>query len=236
MPVFRQLAVALPILMALSCEAVPSPAAHHGTDASTTFACASPTPINEAGMLDEKRTEHLKWLTAHWDDCYARWESSIDYASLKWSTLPRTGWHADFGPLPESLSKTKAGATLVVGGTAVALNRGRNGPWLEATVSVTDVFKGQAAKTIVVHQAARLWPQDNWQTIAISAERSMPVLLPGDSVFLFLDASPQGLYAQPFTGTYFVRDGRIQAHRDNPFASKVNGLTPTEFTAAITNA
>jgi hypothetical protein len=64
----------------------------------------------------------------------------------------------------------------------------------------------------------------------------MPVLLPGDSVFLFLDASPQGLYAQPFTGTYLVRDGRIQAHRDNPFALKVNGLTASEFAAAITNA
>jgi hypothetical protein len=233
MPGYRQMAAALPLVILFSCGAAPGSITQR-SHAPVAFACPSPRPINEFGMTDEQRMEHHKWLTAHWEECYTRWESGIDYAALKWSTLPHADWHADFGPLPDSLSKTKASATLIVSGTALSLNRGRNGPWLDATLSVTRVFKGQANKTIVINQAARLWPQDNWQTIAISAERSTPVLLPGDSVFLFLEASSRGLYAQPFTGTYFVRDGRIQAMELSRFASKVNGLSPAEFAAAIT--
>jgi len=75
-----------------------------------------------------------------------------------------------------------------------------------------------------------------WRNIIIVDAANAPLLLPGESVFLFLKSGPEGLYQESFTGTYYVRDGQVQALELNPFASQVNGMSPADFIVAITNA
>jgi hypothetical protein len=76
MPGYRQMAAALPLVILFSCGAAPGSITQR-SHAPVAFACPSPRPINEFGMTDEQRMEHHKWLTAHWEECYTRWESGI---------------------------------------------------------------------------------------------------------------------------------------------------------------
>ncbi len=103
-------------------------------------------------------------------------------------------------------------------------------------MAVSQVFKGQAPSTIVVNQASHLEPRDNFQSIWIVDASNAHLLIPGDVVFLLLGTAPVGLYQLSFTGTYYVRNGRILALPLNPFGDTVTGLSEDDFSAALTNA
>lgn len=139
-------------------------------------------------------------------------------------------------PEGQSLIEAKAKAKMIASGTVLSLSPQTAGFHTKVVITVNRVYKGQAANVIVIEQMSHLEPYDNRQSIIIVDADNAPLLLPDDSVFLFLDSTPQGLEPLSYTGTYFVRSGHIQALELNPFASKVNGLTEGDFAAAIANA
>jgi hypothetical protein len=113
----------------------------------------------------------------------------------------------------------------------------------DVTIAVSQVLKGQAGNTINVLQGGGLvpaddaaWASSDWHGVLIADIDCAPLLLPDDSVFLFLTPWRQGFEQESWTGAYYVRGGTIQALPFNPFASQVNGLSPGEFATAITNA
>ncbi len=139
-------------------------------------------------------------------------------------------------PDGKSLSEAKSDASLVVVGTVLSSKPLTTSVATQATVAVSQVFKGQAPSTIVVNQASHLEPRDNFQSIWIVDASNARLLIPGDVVFLLLGTAPVGLYQLSFTGTYYVRNGRILALPLNPFGDTVTGLSEDDFSAALTNA
>jgi hypothetical protein len=202
--------------------------------------CLHPTPINDAGLTDAQRLQAVRDAQTQGWRCYAAWVATLDPTTLPYSTLPHTGMQADFGPpTGNSLSEAKAGATLIVSGTVLSISP-QTSFATKVTIAVTQVLKGQSGNTITITQASHLEPldnsQDQWQGVLIVDAYAAPLLLPGDSVFLFLKSYPQGLGQEIITGTYYVRLGQIQALQLNPFASQVNGQSPSDFVTAIANA
>lgn len=167
--------------------------------------------------------------------CILGWQSESGNNSIK--TLGHTGMAASFVP-PEgnSLDQAKAKADLIVKGTVLSLRPHTSRIGHDVTIAVSHVHKGQAANTIVVDQLSYLEPRDNWQSMIILDASNAPLLLPGESVFLFLKSTHQGLTQLSYTGVYYERAGRIEALELNTFASKVNGLRADDFAAAIASA
>lgn len=233
-PQIGRVAVLLPLLLLWSCACGPRPAPESGPAAVATASLCPPGPISNAGLTDEQRVELQK---AEGWRCYGVWVASLGPSTIPNATLGHTGMAANYQrPDGGSLSEAKANATLVVGGTVLALRPQTTGFATKVTITVTATFKGQAGNTIVVHQGSHLEPRDNWKNIVIVDASNAPPLRPGEAVFLFLKSGPERLYQMSFTGTYYVRDGRIQALEMNPFASKVNGLLPADFIAAVAAA
>lgn len=231
-----RIAAALPLIaLLLGCGAAPSPVTQEGQGAA---APCPPQPMNEAGLTSEQRTALYDRARAEGWRCYGVWVASLSPATIPYETLGHTGMQVLYGP-PEgkSLSEAKAKADVIVSGTIVSLSPLSTTFGTAVTVAVSQVLKGQAGKTIALTQASHLEPTDNWKSILIVDAYNAPLLLPGESVFLFLKSLSQGGFAQLIvTGTYYVRNGRIQALELNPFALKVNGQLPTDFIAAVAAA
>lgn len=232
----RLVAAALPLLLLVGCAGGPKPLSHAGPGSTALpTLCLNQTPINDVGLTDAERSQLYQSAAARGRQCYAAWIANLNPSTLPYSTLPHSGLMAHYLPPDSSLSQAKADATLVVSGT-ISSTVPQSAPFgTNVTIAVTQVFKGQAGNTITIHQLSHLEPQDNWQSVLIVDAGDAPLLLPGDSVFLFLKSSPQGLYQESYTGTYYVRVGQIHALELNPFASQVNGKSPADFAAAITN-
>ncbi len=199
--------------------------------------CLHPSPVNDSGLSDTQRDQVYRRASAAGMQCYFAWIATLDPATLPYATLPHTGMAALYTPPDgKSLSEAKSDASLVVVGTVLALKPLATSFGTQATVAVSQVFKGQASSTIVVNQWSHLEPRDNFQSIWIVDASPAPLLIPGDVVFLLLGTAPVGLYQLGFTGTYYVRNGRILALPLNPFGDTVTGLSEDDFSAALTNA
>ena len=200
-------------------------------------ACLQQSPVNDSGLSDPQRDQAYQQASAAGWRCYAAWIATLDPATLPYATLPHAGMAASYGPPDgKSLSEAKADASLVVLGTVITIKPLATSFGTQATVAISQVFKGQAPSTIVVNQWSHLEPRDNFQSTWIVDATNAPLLIPGDVVFLLLGTAPVGLYQLSFTGTYYVRNGRIQALALNPFGDKVTGLSQSGFSAALTNA
>jgi hypothetical protein len=233
-----QTVFSLPLLLWLSCGAVPNSVAQGGHAAPASAApCPKTTPISFDGLTEEQKSRLLESMEVEAWRCYAVWVASLNPTTIQYATLGHTGLDASCpGPDGSSLSEAKANASLVISGTVKALSPQATAFGTKVTIAVTTTFKGQAANTIVVHQMSHLEPIDNWRNIIVVDAANAPLLLPGESVFLFLKSGGNGLYQMSFTGTYYVRNGRMQALDWNPFASKANGLRPADFGTAIAAA
>jgi hypothetical protein len=193
--------------------------------------------MSDAGLTDAQRGQLYQSAAARGRQCYAAWVANLNLSTLPYTTLPHSGMMAMYSPPDgKSLSQGKANAILVVSGTVQSIVPESTPFGTNVKVAVTQVFKGQAGNTITVNQGSHLEAQDNWRNIIIVDAANAPLLLPGESVFLFLKSGPEGFYQESFTGTYYVRDGQVQALELNPFASQVNGMSPADFIVAITNA
>jgi hypothetical protein len=143
----------------------------------------------------------------------------------------------NFGPLEaKNLCQAKANADLIVIGTVRSLRPVTTAFETEVTVEVTQILKGQAGSTIKVMQASHLEPNENYKSVIIADSYSAPLLLPGETVYLFLKSFPQGLFQEPVTGTYYVSGGRIEPLDLNPFASAVKGQLSADFMANVAAA
>jgi hypothetical protein len=195
-------------------------------------------------MTDAQRNQLYQNAAQQGWHCYGAWVANLDAASLPYGALGHSGMQARCVP-PEgtTLSQAKGNATLVVSGTVQSLSPLTTGFGTNVAITVTQVFKGQAGNSISVRQGSHLEPRDdasrlssNWQGVLIVDVDCAPLLLPGESVFLFLKAWQQGLVQESWTGAYYVRDAKIQSLPFNPFASQVDGLSPGDFATAITNS
>jgi hypothetical protein len=139
-------------------------------------------------------------------------------------------------PEGKTLSEAKSRADLVVTGSVLSLSPQATRHGTDVTIRATRLLKGQAGNTVTIRQGSYLAPRDNWQSMIVVDAMNAPMLLPGDMVVLFLASEPGGFRQLSFTGTYYVREGKIQALGLNPFESKVNGLLDTDFTAAVAAA
>ena len=234
-PVARILAAVSVLLLLGSCGTRPADSRKAATG-SPLASC--PQPLGDAaGLTDAQRDQLYQKHSAEVWKCYLAWVATIDPATLPYQTLSHTGMNAFFGP-PEadSLAQAKAKADVIVSGTVISLLPKTNGYGTDVTITVAQVLKGQAGKTLKVLQASYLAPEDNYHGVVIVDTYSAPLLLPGETAFLFLKSFPQGLIQQTVTGTYYVRDGKIQTLELNPFKSTVNGKLPADFIAALAAA
>lgn len=234
----RRIAATLPLLLLVGC-AGGRPLSHGGPGATALpTLCPQRTPINDAGLTDAQRDQLYQSAAAQGWKCYAAWVANLNPSTLPYGALPHSGMLAQYLPPDgKSLSQAKADATLIMSGTVQSLRPLTTGFGTDVTIAVSQVLKGQAGNTITIHQSSHLEPLDNWQSIVIVDASNAPLLLPSDSVFLFLKSEPGlYLYQESYTGTYYVRGGKIQALELNPFASQVNGLSPGDFATAIANA
>lgn len=199
--------------------------------------CLQQSPVNDSGLSDTQRDQAYQQAAAAGWRCYAAWIATLDPATLPYGTLPHAGMAAQYLPPDgKSLSEAKADASLVVLGSVISIKPLATSVGTQATVVVSQVFKGQAPSTIVVNQASHLEPRDNFQSVWIIDASNAPLLIPGDAVFLLLGTAPVGLYQLSFTGTYYVRNGQIQPLQLNPFGQTVAGLSQSDFSAALANA
>jgi len=222
--------ISLLLLLSLSCGAVP------GAVSSPASCPPRTTPVNDTGLTEEQKAQLIESLRAEASRYYGVWVANLNPSTIPYATLAHAGMDASYTPPDgDSLSAAKANASLVVGGTVRSISPQTTGG-TNVTIAVNQTIKGQTASTVLIHQASHLEPRDNWKTVVIVDAANAPLLLPGESVFLFLKPGSRGLYQMSYTGTYYVRDGRILALAMNPFASKVNGLAPGDFSAAVTAA
>lgn len=228
-------ASALAVLLLLGCGALPTKPTPH--DAVTgSFSCPM-QPINDAGLTDSQRDQLYQSAAAQSLKCYHDWIATLDPTTIPWTTLPHSSMQAQYlAPEGKTLSEAKAKALLVVSGSVLSLKPKATRHGTDVTIGITQSFKGQAGTSIIVAQGSYLEPRDNWQKMVIVDAMNSPMLLPGDTVFLFLELGPEGLYQESFTGTYYVRSGMIQALPMNPFASLVNGKSAADFAAAVAAA
>lgn len=234
----RRIATVLPFLLLVGCAGGLRTQSHGGPAATALpTLCPQPTPINDAGLTDAQRNQLYQSAEKQGWQCYAAWVANLDPSTLQWRALGHTGMQARcVAPEGTSLAQAKANATLIVSGTVVSLTPQSTRFGTNVTVAVTQVFKGQAGNVITVLQGSGLEPLDNGHTTVIVDMDCAPLLLPNDSVFLFLKSAAAGLYPESYTGIYYVRGEQIQTLEFNPFASQVNRQSPAEFATAITNA
>jgi hypothetical protein len=206
--------------------------------------CPQRAPINDVGLTDAQRAQLYHSAAEQGWQCYGAWIANLNPSTLPYGLLGHSGMQARC-PLPggNTLSEAKANAAVILSGTVQSLSPVTTGFGTKVAISVTQVLKGQGSNPIIIGQGSHLEPLDDaalltsrWQGVLIVDMDCAPLLLPGESVFLFLEASPEGLHQESWTGTYYVRDGKIQALPFNPFASQVNGQSPAGFATAITNA
>ena len=206
--------------------------------------CPERPPINDVGLTDAQRNQLYQSAARQGWLCYGAWVANLNASTLPYRSLGHIGTQVRC-PSPEgnTLSEAKANATLIVSGTVLSLKPVTTTFGTDVAITVSHVFKGQAGNTVTVLQGSALVPRDDVarlsndaQGVLIADVACAPLLLPGESVLLFLEAGPQGLVQEMWTGIYYVRDGKIHALPFNPFASQVNGQSPGDFATAITNA
>lgn len=142
-------------------------------------------------------------------------------------------------PLGDLLTAAAA-ADLILRGvveeTTFQINASGGLPVSSSTVRIAAQIKGNAdGDTITVTQLGG--PVAQSEGGAFAHLTGAEPILPGDDVLLLLQRDPDGRYAaQSGTGVYYIRDGKTQPQKSNPFGAQMSGLNVAEATTLIRSA
>lgn len=186
-------------------------------------------------MSDQQRDALYRQTFNSFETRYVNWLASLDINRLNLRHVTRRSLLATY--LPPSafgLAQATQAADQVMHGRVVAIRpTAFDGTYV--SVHVVRPLKGRASGDITVHQPGGLQPTPDWSGVIIVDAESMPLMLPGDDVFLCLQNGVSGYEPQSFTGIYWNTPTGIAAVSGNPFAKTVRGLSPERFESTITS-
>jgi hypothetical protein len=185
---------------------------------------ATSSPVSTDGWSDYERR-------------YAEWIDHLDLSSIDWAALHRGPMLIDHLAPVQSLQAATANASIIVEGEVVSLAPERRPTSTTVTIRVTGVIKGSAASTMAIIQVGGLEPDSSWSNKpTLVYDEADPLLMPGQSVILFLVDSGQNdvpPVPEAFTGIYYLTSTGVQPLAGNPFGSEVAGMSVSAFIARL---